>query len=243
MQNRTSGQGDRYFDPILGQSTCPLDPTRTQTICTCHIYAYCLMPNHIHLLLREKGWQLSDIIKSVASSYAFYFNKKYERIGHLFQDRYRSEPCDDMQYFFTLFRYIHQNPVKAGITQYVEDYPYSSWRNDYLGFSEIRVCTTQPIFKRIGTKMLQDLVNMALPDDVPCIDIEHERKAIPDEFVLNTLLQKSNVQHLAAFQSLDKELQKKIAAEVMRQYHIGPRQMSRVSCISYSIVQRLLNWI
>ena len=47
----------------------------------------------------------------------------YGRTGHFFQDRYKSEPCEDFSYFLTLLRYIHQNPVKAGITRYTEDYP------------------------------------------------------------------------------------------------------------------------
>ena len=84
-------------------------------VCTCHIYAYCLMPNHVHLLVCEKDWKVGEIVKSIASSYAFYYNKKYGRVGHLFQDRFRSEPCNDAAYFITLFRYIHQNPVKAQV--------------------------------------------------------------------------------------------------------------------------------
>ena len=82
--------------------------------CTCRIYAYCLMPNHVHLLLCEKDWKLGDVVKSVAASYAFFYNKKYGRIGHLFQDRFKSEPCNTPDYFITLFRYIHQNPVITG---------------------------------------------------------------------------------------------------------------------------------
>ncbi|MBR2237065.1 MAG: transposase, partial [Prevotella sp.] len=69
-----------------------------------HEDLFSLMPNHVHLLLREKEWHIGDIMKSIASSYVFCFNKKYGRIGHLFQDRFKSEPCDDMSYFFTLFR-------------------------------------------------------------------------------------------------------------------------------------------
>ena len=49
----------------------------------CHIYAYCLMPNHVHLLLGEKRWKVGDVMKSIASSYVFYYNKKYGRVGHL----------------------------------------------------------------------------------------------------------------------------------------------------------------
>lgn len=49
----------------------------------CHLYAYCLMPNHVHLLLGEKRWKVGDVMKSIASSYVFYYNKKYGRVGHL----------------------------------------------------------------------------------------------------------------------------------------------------------------
>ena len=54
-------------------------------------------------------------MKRIGVTYAHYFNKKYERSGHLFQDRFRSEPVDSLEYFVTLLRYIHQNPLKAGI--------------------------------------------------------------------------------------------------------------------------------
>ena len=76
---------------------------------TCAIYAWCLMSNHFHLLVMEKDWKIAEVIKSLASSYVFYYNKKNERIGHLFQERFKSEPCNDMEYFTTLLRYIHQN--------------------------------------------------------------------------------------------------------------------------------------
>ena len=91
------------------------------------IYAYCLMPNHVHLLVKEQDIKISDAIKSISVSYAFYFNVKYEHLGHLFQDRFRSETVNDLDYFVTLIRYIHQNPVVAGLVNQVIDYRWSSW--------------------------------------------------------------------------------------------------------------------
>ena len=210
------------------------------TICACHIYAYCLMPNHVHLLLREKEWELKEIMKSIASSYVFYFNKKYGRVGHLFQDRFKSEPCDDMQYFFTLFRYIHQNPVKAGLVTNVGDYKYSSWGNDYLGNSYMRLCQIQPVLRRSSIEMLQDLVNNPLPDDVGCLDMQSDKVVVADEVVRQMILQVSGAISITAFQLLDKNSQKQIVAFVMRELRAGPRQMSRVSGLSYSVVQRLV---
>ena len=92
------------------------------------MYAYCLMSNHIHLLIRERDEGIAETIKRLGIGYAAYFNKKYQRSGHLFQDRFRSEPVESMEYFMILLRYIHQNPVKAAIVKDVGDYPWSSWR-------------------------------------------------------------------------------------------------------------------
>ena len=94
----------------------------------CTFYAYCLMSNHVHLLLQEREEDISNVVKRVGVTYAHYFNKKYDRSGHLFQDRFRSEPVDSIEYFITLLRYIHQNPVKAGIVENVVDYQWSSWK-------------------------------------------------------------------------------------------------------------------
>jgi REP element-mobilizing transposase RayT len=74
---------------------------------SCQIYAYCLMSNHIHLLLREESENVADTVKRIGISYATYFNRKYGRNGHLFQDRFKSEPVNDITYFLVLLRYIH----------------------------------------------------------------------------------------------------------------------------------------
>ena len=91
------------------------------------IFAYCLMSNHIHLLLRQGKDNLDRLMKRITVSYVYYFNKKYQRVGHLFQDRYMSEAVEDDAYVLAAARYIHNNPVKAGITASAEDYQWSSY--------------------------------------------------------------------------------------------------------------------
>ena len=76
-----------------------------------HVYAYCLMSNHVHLLLCERTESISISLKRLTVSYAAYYNKRYQRVGHLFQDRFKSEPVNDIEYFVTLLRYVHQNHV------------------------------------------------------------------------------------------------------------------------------------
>ncbi|MGD9569546.1 MAG: transposase [Sedimentibacter sp.] len=95
------------------------------------IYAYCLMNNHVHLLIRElELGQISLIMKRMLIRYAGWFNKKYDRSGILISNRFKSEPVEDEQYLLTAIRYIHQNPVNAGITT-IDDYKWSSFR-EYL---------------------------------------------------------------------------------------------------------------
>ena len=84
------------------------------------------MGNHFHLLIREQEEKVGETIKRIASSYVYYYNRKYGRDGHLFKERFKSEPVNDMEYFTILLRYIHQNPVKAGVVEKVKDYEYSS---------------------------------------------------------------------------------------------------------------------
>ena len=78
------------------------------------LYAYCLMNNHVHLLLREKEEAISSLMKKITVSFVYWYNNKYERTGHLFQDRFRSEPIESDAHLLTVARYIHQNPVKIG---------------------------------------------------------------------------------------------------------------------------------
>ncbi|GAE47324.1 transposase [Mesobacillus boroniphilus] len=78
------------------------------------VYAWCLMSNHIHVLLKEGEESISATMKRVGVSYAVYYNWKYRTSGHVFQNRFNSEIVENDAYFLTVVRYIHQNPVKAG---------------------------------------------------------------------------------------------------------------------------------
>ncbi len=99
------------------------------------LFAYCLMDNHVHLLIGEGKEDIAKIMKRINVSYAMYFNKKYKRIGHLFQDRFKSEVIEDESHLLEAVRYIHNNPVKAGIAKKASDYQWSSY-NLYKADSE-----------------------------------------------------------------------------------------------------------
>lgn len=89
------------------------------------IAAYCLMDNHVHILAHHVRDQIPVFMKKIEVSYVKYYNQKYERTGHLFENRYFSEPVDSEKYLLTVFRYILCNPLKTGCPS-VLSYPWSS---------------------------------------------------------------------------------------------------------------------
>lgn len=99
----------------------------------CSVYAYCLMNNHLHIHLDPKGYDISNFMHGLNTSYVIYFNKKYGRHGHLFQERFRSRIVDSDIYNLVLSAYIHNNPKDIeGYTGREEEYKYSSY-GIYLG--------------------------------------------------------------------------------------------------------------
>lgn len=90
------------------------------------LYAYVLMDNHIHIIINSNGEDISKIMQSINISYTYYFNRKYFRSGHLFQDRFKSIIVEDDSYLINLSKYIHNNPKRAGIIGRAEDYEWSS---------------------------------------------------------------------------------------------------------------------
>lgn len=113
------------------------------------IHAYCLMSNHYHLLLETPHGNLSQIMKHINSSYTTYFNVKRKRSGHLLQGRFKSILVEADAYATELSRYIHLNPVRAGIVQAPEDYPWMSYRY-YIGEGAPTWLTTDFILGYFG---------------------------------------------------------------------------------------------
>lgn len=92
------------------------------------LYAYCLMPNHVHLAVEQGPASLSNFMHALQSSYTQSFNRRHRRVGHLFQGRYKSFLVDSERYFLALVRYIHENPFKGGIVSDGGAYRWSSDR-------------------------------------------------------------------------------------------------------------------
>lgn len=101
----------------------------TDTVC----YAWALIPNHLHLLLRPQRIPLSRFMRRLLTGYAVTFNRRHNRSGHLFQNRYKSIVCEEDSYLLELIRYIHLNPLRAGLVENLENLDIYPW----CGHSEI----------------------------------------------------------------------------------------------------------
>ncbi len=93
-----------------------------------HIHSYCLMTNHVHLLIQTINDPISIIMKHLNTNYAKYFNKKHDFTGHVFQGRYGAELIDSVEYELDVSKYIHLNPVRAHMVKKAEEYRWTSYR-------------------------------------------------------------------------------------------------------------------
>lgn len=90
------------------------------------VYGYVLMDNHYHIIIQTLDKKLQEIMHQINNKYSKYFNGKYKRVGHVFQGRYKAVLVQDERYMLKLLRYMHQNPVRAGLSKLVEEYKWSS---------------------------------------------------------------------------------------------------------------------
>jgi putative transposase len=93
------------------------------------LYGYCLMPNHIHLILEIKsGSDLGKLMQGLNQTYTIWFNEKYKKVGHLWQGRYKSMIIEKDRYMFACIEYVELNPLRANIVKSPFDYPWNSWQ-------------------------------------------------------------------------------------------------------------------
>jgi REP element-mobilizing transposase RayT len=115
------------------------------------LYAYCLMTNHVHLLIERRADSVGRIMHRVLTGYSQYYNRRYRRLGHLLQGRHKAILCQSDRYLAELVRYIHLNPVRAKMVTKPEEYPYSGHRS-YLGLEPVSIVDVDPVLRHFGAK-------------------------------------------------------------------------------------------
>lgn len=238
---------DRYkFIDALMQIVMPTDDNGNPVESYCTIFAWCLMSNHIHLLIQEKTEPIGDTIKRVTVSYAYYYNRKYGRESTLFHDRFRSEPCNDYAYFWRLIRYIHRNPVKAGIATRVEDYNWSSW-HEYINDDPVYfpVCAINILQRQMAkySNTMEELVEFVndIVDDEETIFVEMpahpQYSRLIDDEVVDIIRRQTGHNDPSSFQQLDRETQNNLLVSLKKQ-GASIKQLQRITGIGRNIIQR-----
>lgn len=197
------------------------------------LYAYCLMGNHVHMLIKENKEPIEQIVKRIGSRFVYWYNVKYGRKGHLFQDRYKSEPVEEQLYFDTVLVYIHRNPIKAGICKKPGDYQYSSY-NEYIGKPVI--ADTGYVF---GYWNPEQFVSYNEEDvTTQCLDItEGETVRVTDEEAKDIIKRVSRCENVSEFQALDIKKRDKCLKK-LRERGLSIRQISRLTGVSFNIVRK-----
>jgi len=210
--------------------------------CEIKVYGWCIMGNHVHLLLKEGNEEMSVTMKRIGVSYAWFYNFKYKTTGHLFQDRYKSEGIKSEEHLLAVIRYIHQNPVKAGIVSNPKEWKWSSCHGYYgndsyppslldsgfiLGIFSEDLKTSVKRFKEYNEmenedKFLDDEVKSRLTD-------EEAREEI------NKIIEGYEI---ANIKNLPKSQRDEIVARVKNIDGITQRQISRIFGISLSLINR-----
>lgn len=199
------------------------------------IYAYCLMNNHIHLLIKEKNDEVSKIIKKIGTSYVYYFNWKNERSGHLFQDRYKSETVENDEYLYTVIRYIHQNPVKAGLSG-LADYKWSSY-NNYI--NKHGIIDTEFFLGMFGNEKEEAIKRyegyMKQTNEDKCLEMEEQIK-LTDEKARESIKEIGSLINISDIQKIDVESRNRILRKVKEIKGISIFQIHRVTGINRNAI-------
>ncbi len=224
------------FEKILKGCVAPTDTSGKPLPAVCSIYAYCLMSNHVHLLIGESSNTIGEVMKRIGISYVSYFNMRHNRLGPLFQGRFRSEPVNDSSYYFTLLRYIHENPVAAGICKKPGDYRWSSW-HEYDRPKPLPggICSTSTPFSTLKWKELrQQVLESATLASPPAV----ERYRMTDEQAKQLLSIASANASIETIKSLPRGLRNTIIAKALS-LGVSMRQLARLTVIDYKTIQRI----
>jgi len=197
------------------------------------LLAFCLMENHFHLLVKiDNG--MDRVMRRILTTYAKYYNTKYERIGYLFQDRYKSKVIERRSYLLSAMRYIHNNPLKAGLCS-VDQYRWSSWK--YYDGAEGMV-DTDIVLNMLGGKrgfMEYSMYTEHDPDD-GCFEFK-EPSRLSDTQAQEKIRELLHLESGTKLQELDRVKRNK-ALRTLKDGGLSIRQIERLTGITRGVVMK-----
>lgn len=203
-----------------------------------NILAFVLMNNHVHLAIKDDERNLSSFMHILCTSYAKYFNEKYDRIGHLFQNRFKSIGIDSERYLLNLVRYIHKNPEKKNISK-MENYEWSSYK-EYLGQSNITDTEfILEIFDNNKYESVKKFIEFSKEKEKNYSDAEFECERITDEEAIENIERILGIDNIQNIAKLNRELQKRYITEISNIKGIYLKQISRILGLDKQLIYRI----
>lgn len=202
--------------------------------CGFSLFAWCLMSNHIHILIKVKTDPLSIVFQKINTSFAKWYNLKYERKGHLFHGRFFSEPVEDETYFLRAFRYIHLNPVKGGLCKDPGDYRYSS----YAYYFHSDFCKDSDMI--LGLMRKDEFIQYhRIKNDDICLDIDNcKTQKLTDDEANRLVCLNFGCERISQLQQLP-FVQRNQAVNHLLQAGGSLRQISRLTGLSIRVIRNI----
>ena len=177
-------------------------------------------------------------MRRIGASYVYWYNWKYNRFGHLFQDRYKSEAVEDDSYFLTVLRYIHQNPLKARIVKDIASYRWSSY-SEYIEQSTVTdIDFILDLFSNDRKKAIENFKDFhEIDSNDVCLDIE-EKKRLPDDEAIEIIKKIGDVRHSQDVQMLEKEKRNQ-CLRTLKEEGLSTRQIARLTGVSRGIILKV----
>lgn len=206
------------------------------------IYAYCLMDNHVHLLLHSSIENLPLFFQSLGTRFVRWYNTKYSRSGHLFQDRYHSVAIETSSQFLRTLVYIHNNPIRASVCRFLSEYDWSSYpaflgqKNDIVNLSRAyEIAGSKEYLQRYFAE------TASLPED-PSFSSIHKpiKHYIPDEKALAVFYSITQLSSASEAISLPKKKRNEYICQ-LSQKGLTQKQIARFMDLSVATVKRALH--
>lgn len=209
-----------------------------------NIYSYCLMTNHIHMVIRSEKEFLSKAMQSLMVRYVQYFNRKYKRTGTLVQNRFKSKNIENQRYFLEVCRYVHRNPENAGIAK-TEEYKWSSYK-EYIGKAKL-------VDKDTLLHYFDDDINQFIEFTIKNNTYEYLNelseyeliRKLTDEDVSNIIIKIFEIKDVSDipyfFKSLNKTELEEAIQKLKKIKGSNKTQISRIVRITRKVIERIWN--
>ena len=206
------------------------------------IYAYCLMDNHVHLLLYSPPEQLSHFFQSLGTRFVRWYNSKYLRTGHLFQERFHSMAIESDAYFLSALLYIHNNPVKANICRSPSEYRWSSFNAYYGGQNHLVNTSVACGIAGSGDSLRHYFaLNSEAPENELFSDIHRgANHYYTDENALKIFKAVTNLSSTADAAGLER-VKRNAYVRLLRKKGVTVKQVARIMGISPTTIKRICN--